>query len=110
MYHVKGDPHEDTNLAGLKKYEDQLRILHANLQEKMNSAGTAPMGIPLVSPRLEAEAKRTGDSSLIPDPHWPTVEQAVEESRKQRRRPRPNFAKLAEKSEKRGFWMPQAQR
>ncbi|MGH8656466.1 MAG: hypothetical protein ACREYE_31665, partial [Gammaproteobacteria bacterium] len=37
MYHVKGDPHEDTNLAGLKKYEGQLRILHAKLQEKMNS-------------------------------------------------------------------------
>jgi hypothetical protein len=83
-------------------------MLHTQLQEKMQSAGTAPAGIPLVSPQLEAEAKKTDDSSLIPDIHWPTAHEAVEQSRQQRHRQRPDFQKLAGKLTHRGFWMAQA--
>ena len=108
MYNVKVDPYENTNLAGTAEHAHQLRMLHTKLQEKMQSAGTAPAGIPLVSPQLEAEAKKTDDSSLIPDIHWPTAHEAVEQSRKQRHRQRPDFTKLAGKLTHRGFWMAQA--
>lgn len=73
MYDLKADQTQINNLAGLSGYEEQLRSLHEKLQAKMKSAGTAPAGIPLVSPLLE--------EGYIPDPHWPTAEEAVEQSK-----------------------------
>ena len=108
MYNVKVDPYENTNWAGIAEHAHQLRMLHTQLQEKMQAAGTTPAGIPLVSPQLEAEAKKTDDSNLIPALHWPTAHEAVEQSRKQRHRHRSDFTKLAGKLTHRGFWMAQA--
>lgn len=108
MYNVKSDPHENTNLAGIEEHGHQLRILHTKLHEKMKSAGTAPAGIPLVSPQLEAIAKQADDKSLIPDVRWPTAIEAVEQSRKQRQRERPDFEGLAGKMKNKGFWIAHA--
>ncbi len=107
MYDLQADPQENTNLAGLLRHEVQLRILHEKLQAKMKSAGTAPSGIPLVSPQLEDEVKlpQFDIRGLIPDPHWPTVEEAVEQSREQRQAETPDFEQLADTLEGIGFWM-----
>ena len=105
MYDLEADPAEDSNLAGLEAYEPRLRELHAQLHRKMNSAGTAPPGIPLVSPELEAEAKKTGNASLVPDRHWPTTSEAVEQSRAARPRERVDLEKLGDALPRRGFWM-----
>ncbi len=105
MYDLKADPSEDSNLAGLVDDEPRLRELHARLQRKMSAAGTAPTGIPLVSPDLEAEAKKTGNPSLLPDRHWPTVGEAAEQSRAQRNRERIDLEKLRGALPRRGFWM-----
>ncbi len=106
MYNLKDDPHENTNLVGIAEHEDQLRIHHKKLYEKMKSAGTAPAGIPLISPELQALAK--SDNSLIPPLHWPTTDEAVAQSYQQRQRERPDFEGHAEKLKHKGFWFAHA--
>jgi arylsulfatase A-like enzyme len=107
MYDVLSDPHENVNLAGRTQYEQQLRSLHQQLQEKMQAAGTAPLGIPLVTPQLEAVAHQTHQTSVIPEPHWPTAEEAVTQSRQQWQQSQPDFEDFVAKIEPKGFWMTQ---
>ena len=95
MYDLKADPNEDTNL----------REFHTQLQRKMSSAGTIPPGIQLVTPEIEADAEANGYSKLIQPRHWPTLEEAVYQSRLQLARERLDLERHRDALDGRGFWM-----
>lgn len=105
MYDLKSDPNENTNLAGLDAYEQQLRELHTLLRQKMSSAGTIPPGIQLVTPEIEAEVEENGFSKRLQPRHWPTLEEAVYQSHAQLERERLDLEKHRDALDRRGFWM-----
>jgi len=104
MYNLKNDPKQNQNLAGLEAHSEQMAYLHNCLNHHILEAQTTPSGIPIITKALMAEQQET-NTQLIPDIHWPTVEEALNQSADQRNQQKPDVKAMAKHIVEQSFWI-----
>ena len=74
LYDLTNDPHEMSNIAGVKENEEIQIKLHADLEKVIMEMRTLPLFLWFVSDEME-------EIGFMPAYHWPTEDEAWEQSR-----------------------------
>ena len=80
LYDLKADPDQETNLAGdgTKRSQAKQRELHELLIQTMQRNATVPRGVLLPTAGLSVLTE--GGNDPVPNPVWPTAEEAIQDS------------------------------